>query len=684
MKPSDLDLLNSVSAPALHPDGSCCVVSVTRPDFSSDAYTGQLWTVPLDPARQPRRLTRGFNDSQPRYSPDGRVLGFLRAAAGSSAQLYAVNAAGGEPVQLTDAKLGVSWFSFSPDGSTLVFSARVPGQGRHGTVDGVSAGAEDPRLITTLQYRMNGLGYTADKRLQIFTVPLPDLAAEPHIEAVGRAREAADRMDDTPTGGVPRARQLTTADADHSTPVFSADGSRILFSASLHSGADTDLVSDIYSIPAEGGEPQRLTNTTGGPLVGASDPLESADGQWLYFLGQDLSTSGTDFVARNTGLFAVPTDDPAAVVRLTDAESINLGGALVRDGGRGVLAVNSRRGSGELVRFGPDGAAQTLVEGPLVVTGAASAAGAVVVSYTDPRTSGDVAVVRDGGLHPLTDFSAALRAGTRVAEPVEVTFPSRDGYPVHGWMVLPEGPGPHPVLLTIHGGPFAEYSWGYFDEAQVYARAGYAVLLCNPRGSAGYGQAHGAAIREAMGTLDLDDVLSFLEGATESNPELDATRVGVMGGSYGGYLTAWTISQDHRFTAAIVERGFLDPLSFIGSADIGWFFSAAYTGSDPAAVAAQSPFAQIDKVETPTFVIHSEQDLRCPLEQAQRYYTALKLRGVPTEMLLFPGENHELSRSGSPWHRRQRFEHILRWWAKWLPTPENQPDAELLAAGAQD
>ncbi|AUZ86277.1 S9 family peptidase, partial [Arthrobacter agilis] len=149
--------------------------------------------------------------------------------------------------------------------------------------------------------------------------------------------------------------------------------------------------------------------------------------------------------------------------------------------------------------------------------------------------------------------------------------------------------------------------------------------------------------------------------------------LGVMGGSYGGYLTAWTIAHDHRFEAAIVERGYLDPPSFVGSSDIGWFFSEAYTGTDPARVEAQNPFAKIGQVRTPAFVIHSEEDLRCPIEQAQRYYTALKKQGVETEMLVFPGETHELSRSGSPWHRRQRFDHILRWWARYLPTNANPP-----------
>ena len=201
----------------------------------------------------------------------------------------------------------------------------------------------------------------------------------------------------------------------------------------------------------------------------------------------------------------------------------------------------------------------------------------------------------------------------------------------------------------------------------MYADAGYAVLLCNPRGAAGYGQAHGRAIRQAMGTLDLADVLAFLDGAIAGIPQLDGNRVGVMGGSYGGYLTAWTIAHDHRFAAAIVERGYLDPEAFVGTSDIGSFFSDEYTGTEHEAIQAQSPQAHVDAVTTPTLVLHSEDDLRCPLPQAERYYAALKRRGVDAELVIFPGENHELSRSGRPRHRLQRFEIILDWWARHLP-----------------
>lgn len=659
-----------MGTPSLHPDATRCVVSVTRPDYDADAVVGQLWEVPLG-GGSARRMTRGFRDTTPKFSPDGTAIAFLRSSQSSKAQLFVAASGGGEPEQLSDQPLGVSSFEWSPDSRHIVFSARVPQDGRYGTVDGVAAGQEDPRLITGYKYQMNGVGYTGDKRTQLFLLEVPTLGEEPYIKPVGRAaRSDAEEA----RGEFPSAKQLTDADADHSSPRFDADGSRILFSAALEPDSATNLRSDIYSMALDGTDRQRLSNL-GDELLSCGSPIQSQDGRWIYYLGSALSPSGLDFVARNTALYVAPADAPAQARLLTDPETLDLGevSEIVPAGDNDVLVFNRSRGANELLRVKHDGTQQALAAGEYVITGAASAGSAVVVSYTDPLTMGDIARVDGHELTPLTDFSAKLRTETTVSELREETFGAPDGYPVHGWVMVPEGEGPHPVLLNIHGGPFAQYGWGYFDEAQVYVEAGYAVLMCNPRGAAGYGQQHGRVIKEAMGTVDMQDVLAFLEGAVQKYGQLDGDRLGVMGGSYGGYLTAWLVANDHRFQAAVVERGFLDPESFIGSSDIGWFFSEAYTGADPEKVRAQSPYAHVDKVRTPTFVIHSEEDLRCPLEQAQRYYTALKRHGVETEMLVFPGETHELSRSGTPWHRRQRFEHILRWWAENLPSKKNQP-----------
>ena len=399
----------------------------------------------------------------------------------------------------------------------------------------------------------------------------------------------------------------------------------------------------------------------------------------------DLGSDGVDFVARQ----AVPCRVDAAggaLEPLLDAEDCQRGdetpATVVVDAA--VLVGVERRGSVELLRVPVDGGApEALVDGPFTVRSFAAAGDVVVAVVAHDRSGGELIALTAGRRRLLTGFGRALGEAGRMHRMSERTAAAPDGYPVHGWVTTPPGPGPHPVLLTVHGGPFAQYGWTLFDETQVYVSAGYAVVQCNPRGSSGYGAGHGRAIRGGLGERDADDVLAFLDAALE-DPALDAERVGIMGGSYGGYLTTLLIGRTTRFAAAISERAFLDPVSFVGSSDIGWTFPDQYLGTDPDRIAAQSAMTNAPAITTPTLVIHSEEDWRCPVEQGQRLYVELKRRGVPSELLLFPGEGHELSRSGRPRHRLARFEHILRWWARWLPTPANHGEVAELVVTTHD
>ena len=668
MKPEQLELLTTVSAPSLSPDSRRVVVATSRPSFANDSYVGQLWELNPNDSAAARRLTRGVADSAPQYSPDGVWIGFLRADAKGRNQLAIVEASGGEPRILTDRLLGVAGFVWSPDARTLAFTSRSAQQGRYGSVEDVGASAEDPRRITTFNYRGDGIGFTDAKTQQLFTLAVPTLDEEPFIKPVGRA---AHKVEQLPTG-LPEAQLRVESTRDVADPCFSPDGKYLYFSAALHPGHDNDLRSQIYRVPRSGENPAVPELVLGGAeSVWAYRGAQfSNDGSTLFVLGQRLGATGVDFLARLTAICSIDADSLGILEAtvLTDEQSLDYTECeqLIASGPQGVLALARVRGTGELHLIEANGSTSVVAAGPHVIHGAATDGSRIVVSYIGQDSPGECAVVEGGKLRPLTDFAHSLRAETSHSAGREVTFDAPDGYPVHGWIHLPAGAGPHPVLLNIHGGPFSQYGPEFFDEVQVYTAAGYAVLQCNPRGSASYGREHGLAIRHAMGTVDFQDVMAFLDGALASEPALDAQRTGVLGGSYGGYLTAWTIAHEHRFAAAMVERGFLDPSSFVGTSDIGWFFADAYTGSDPAQVAAQSPMAVIDQVRTPTLVMHSEGDYRCPLEQAQRYYVGLKSRGVPTEFVLFPGESHGLSRGGSPWHRRQRFEIILEWFNKYL------------------
>ncbi|CAN5379345.1 S9 family peptidase [soil metagenome] len=650
MKAADLGALRSVSRPAMHPDGSRIVVSVTRPDVDSDSTVGQLFTIPIDGSGS-RRITRGFRDTDPAFSPDGLALAFLRASHGGVAQLHVVTADGGEPIALTDRLLGVSEFRWSPDSRTIAFLSREPEGGRYGSVEGITPTGEPARRITGVRYKSNGLGYTNDRRSHVFTVTRPALHGEPVYPGVPRADGTTP--DDV---AVPEATRVTTGDFDHTSIRWIGD--RVAFLSARHGGRDRDLRNQVWTARA-GEEPQALIS----PVLGIETFDTSEDGT-VYLLAQELGEKGTDFVGRNTSLYRL---DGGVATRLTDPETVDLGDVstyLTIEGER-VLVQDRTRGTRQLLEVrGPDNVS-ALSSGPIEITGQAASADHLVVTYSTPDTFGDVGILAGGVVTPLTDFSAALRA-TGLLEPAELTVGGRDGYPIHGWVMTPAGAGPHPTLLMIHGGPFAAYTGGVFDEPQVYADAGYAVVYCNPRGSAGYGQSHGRSIAGAMGDLDRNDVLEFLDGALAAHPSLDGSRLGILGGSYGGYLTAWIIAHDHRFAAAVAERGYFDPAAFVGSSDIGWFFPQEYNGTDHDLIRAQSPQEVAAQVTTPTLVIHSEDDLRCPLGQAETYYSTLRLNGVQSELLLFPGENHELSRSGRPRHRVQRFDAIIDWFGRHL------------------
>jgi dipeptidyl aminopeptidase/acylaminoacyl peptidase len=679
MKAPDVPLLHTVSRPTVHPDGSRAVVAVHRPDFAADDYVGQLWTVALQGKPTPRRLTRGHRDAAPRFSPDGRLIAFLRSLPGAPAQLHILDAAGGEPVQVTNAPLGVTDFRWRPDSTALGFTARVPEHGRYGTVPGIDAGSEPPRRITTLRYQSNGLGYTIDRRSHVFLVPVPDVGAEPTPASVPSAADAAaggQAPDRTSPPGLPTARQVTAGDFDHTGLAFSPDGEKLLTVSARHEGRDRDLRSELVEILVDpaGAEP-RLPERI---VLGADANLSVAHATWaadgsIFLLAADVGSGGRDFVGRATSLYLLDGTG-GAPVRLTDPESTDLDntGTISVAGDGSALVQHRTHGRVHLLRVTRDRTVTAVTSSAAVVTGHDAVGESIVFAFQDALTAGDVALAESSRLRRLTDFSAPLRE-TGIAPAHELTVPGRDGYPVHGWVLKPAGPGPHPVLLSIHGGPFAQYTVALFDEAQVCVDAGYAVVMCNPRGSAGYGEDHGRAIRRRMGTLDQADVLDFLDGALADDTALDGGRLGIMGGSYGGFLTAWTIAHDHRFAASIVERGYLDPEAFVGTSDIGDFFSDEYTGTDPGVMRSQSPQAVVGQVRTPTLVLHSAQDLRCPLPQAERYYAALKRGGVPTELVIFPGEDHELSRAGSPRHRLSRFEIILDWWARYLPTKQNPP-----------
>jgi dipeptidyl aminopeptidase/acylaminoacyl peptidase len=650
MQPADLAHLRAPGDLSLSPDGRRIAVAVTRIDLEDDTYTSAIEVLAADGSGTPARFTGGPRDGRPRWSPDGRWLAFTRAEDGGKAQLYVIPADGGEAVRVCEHPLGAGGHVWSPDSTRLAYVARVPEPGRYGTDPDVPPEKEPPRRITTNHYRIDGVGYTGDRRPHIFTVTV------------------ADR------GGLvdkPEPVQVTAGEFDHGEPAWSPDGHSVAFGSARHDTRDEDLAGDVLIAPASGGDARVVTRTT----TTVARPSFSPDGATIYFAG----TGDLDVVGRSTGLFAVPADGSEPPRRLTGPEwdidpLVTAGELRLQATDRDVLTVSLDRGGLSLVSFPLDGGEpRELILGhqERVQVQAYDRVGDTIALVVARDTSaGEVETLHTtgGGVSHsvISDYGGELARSTNLRPMTELRAIAPDGAEVHGWVVKPAGNGPFPVLLNIHGGPHHQYGYALFDEAQVYAGAGYAVVMGNPRGSAGYGEPHGRSIVGDMGNLDQADLLALLDAAL-ADADLDGDRVGVMGGSYGGYMTTWLAAHaGERFRAAISERAVNAWDSMTGSSDIGWFFVDAYTGTDPAERDRQSPLSYADKIDLPMLIIHAEQDWRCPLEQAQRLYVHLKRRGVPVEMLVFPGEGHELSRSGLPSHRVARFEAILEWWARHL------------------
>lgn len=650
MNPEDLDTLAEYSTPKLRGDEA--VISIRRPDLESNSYLSQLFALGSD---RSRRLTHAWHDSDPQIHPNWS--GFLRAERKAAAQLY-IGSTLETAHQITDNHLGVSEFAIDDAGARALYVARVAEPGRYGLDDDVPAAEEAPRRITTSAYLSNGLGYTDDRPARAFLVDL----AEPGLGKVG-LRAASE---------VPLSTLLSTPDCDVHDPQFSPAGTRASVVAALHPDRGRpDLRSTVWLLGGDTAEPLDL------PSMDVSRHLW-LDEDTVVLVGNALTRDELDFVGQMPGLF-VHDLRTGSTRRLTDPETVAVAALRPRAVEGGLIAVVDTDGASRLARIdlqaeglGIDeidflSDATTVVSGfdaddeTLVFTGSTPSSPAVL-GRLDLKTDDAPLMLRQ---HPAP-------ANSVVPEVLRVPG---DGGTITGWLAKPRGQGPFPVIVNIHGGPFSQYTHSWFDETQVLTSAGFAVVYSNPRGSGGRTRSWGTAVQADMARPAMADVLAVLDHALENDPALDADRLGVQGGSYGGYLTAMTIAADDRFRGAIVERGYLDPDSFVGTSDIGRFFTEEYTSRNPQAIARQSPLAHADQVGTPTLVMHSELDFRCPLEQAQQYYAALQRAGVDTEMLIFPGENHELSRAGQPRHRRQRFEAILDWWDRHLTSADDAGSA---------
>jgi dipeptidyl aminopeptidase/acylaminoacyl peptidase len=653
MRPEDVYALTSVSEPRISPDGRHVAYVVNRIDREANGYRGAIWVAPLDGSEEPRQFTSGERrDGSPCWSPDGRWLAFVSNRDGEDeskahGELYVLPADGGEPRRLTEGKEGVESIAWSPDSHRIVFARRV----RDEAYEEEDERRRAPRRFTRVFFKLDSVGWTGDRRKHVF---LADL----------------DGGDE---------RQLTDGDCENDEPAWSPDGSRIVFTSQRGDRWDVELVEALYEleVDSEGAEPRRLTQ----PDESASTASFSPDGTLIAYVhapeDRTFPHHGQIAVMRSDGsdrrILTASLDRQCAPFPLV-REPIWDGGRIafaVEDGGNVHLYTVTADGSGE---------PELLVGGEQVTGGYDLNDGVLVYTasvHTRPHE------LFGGNGKRMTSVCDEFVAGRELADVERFTAVSADGTEVDAWLVRPPGFDEgrrYPVLLTIHGGPFTQYGTGFFDEVQVYAGAGYCVLFSNPRGGSGYSEEWGRAIRgpgddagPGWGTVDYEDLMGVADSALERFPFLDADRLGVLGGSYGGFMTSWIVSHTNRFKAALSERAVNHLVSAFGSSDLFWVFERQFGGPMWENVdewLRMSPATYARDIETPLLVAHSENDLRCNVEQGEHLFTLLRLMGKEVEMLRFPGESHELSRSGSPVHRVQRFEAILEWFGRYLSPGE--------------
>ena len=645
MVPEDVYALTGVADPRLHPDGNRLAYVVWWVDPEDKEYRSAIWLTTLDGSAPPRKVTAGEKrDSSPRWSPDGTRLAFTssRGEEKSGAQVFVLPLEGGEAARLTDLKEDAGELEWSPDGTRIAFSARV----RDEAYEEEDDRKRRPRRFTRLSYKLDNVGWTGDRRQHLFVV-------------------AAD--------GSGEARQVTSGDFEDASPSWSPDGAQLAFVSARDDDWDAKLVSDVYVVAADGsGEPRKLTRGEGSCEAVAWSP----DGSQLAVV---YSEGILDF-PRHGRIAVVPPAGGDLRVLTNELDRTCSAQPFVRnpawDGGRIVFVVEDA-GNVHVYAVAGDGqgAPELLVGGEQAVTGFDVRDGRIVHTASTSTSLSEL----HAGDSRLSDVGAGFAQGRELGRPERFTARSEDGTEVDCWILRPAGfeqGKKYPTLLSIHGGPFSQYSTGFFDEFQVYAGGGYAVVYSNPRGSSGYSEEWGRAIRgpsngqgPGWGTVDYQDLLAAVDAAVEQYDFVDPDRLGVLGGSYGGFMTTWIVGHTQRFKAACSERAVNNLVSAYGSSDVFWAFAGMFGSflyEDFDRWVEHSPSSYAGNIETPLLVMHSENDLRCAVEQAEHLFITLRLARKDVELVRFPVESHELSRSGSPTHRVQRFEILLDWFDRYL------------------
>lgn len=724
--PEDLYRIVLVGDPQIAPDASCIAFVRSHIEGEKKELRSHIWVAPLGGADgagpgAPRPYTRGpRSDSQPRWSPDGRRLAFVRQTGeGPQAdrQIWIIDRQGGEAYQLTAMRNGASHPVWSPDGKYIAFMSAVDDAYADGGDDSYNPAKpkteadrkrdeqrqrDEAKLYTRFRYKFDHTGLFAPQRSHVWIVAVPDVPPGPAVP--DQDEDRSENGAPAPWAHLPKPVQVTGGPYNHSLLSWSPDGRWLAVATSRED--EREQVSDIYlfPVPHDGqaaGQPVKLTASDGTFF----DARWSPDGRCIAVIGHHREFGGATL--NRLWLFPAPGTSGEKAC-LTAAWDRGIGGTVnsdVRPGmasagltwapdGTAIYFVADDRGAAQVYRVdlaaGADGMPTLALRGdkpaePVVVAGgpreiygfSLSADGTkAALAVAEPFNPGDIycADLAAGAETRVTAVNEGLLRRIQLPELMEIEFASHDGLPVHGWILKPVGfeeGKKYPAVLQIHGGPHTCWGWSFSLEMQLMAAMGYAVIYVNPRGSTSYGQQFTYGCIGDYGGADYQDLMAAVDYAV-SLGFIDEARLAVTGGSYGGFMTNWIVTQTNRFKAAITHRSISNWISFWGVSDIGPTFmqnefghNTLWSGFED--MWERSPLKHVEKVETPILICHSENDLRCPMEQAEQLYLALKWLGKHAELLRHPRSNHDLTRSGPPTLRVDRFKHIERFLKEHVP-----------------
>ncbi len=659
-----------VADPQISPDGKQVAFVRVTVNKKKEGYDTAIWIVPTDGSEAPRAFTNGM-DTNPRWAPDGSRLAFNRALEKDGkpqpAQLWVLSRRGGEARQLTDLPKSVGAAAWSPDGKTIAFTssttdkdlARKDAKPEPGKDEDRES---DVRVITRATYRLNGPGYLDPTRpSKVWTI---DSAADSSQEP----------------------KRLTTGGFSEDGLSWSPDGQRIFFvSNRVKEPYYAEPDSDVFSVPVAGGEAEKAADVAG--TIG--DYALSPDGKRIAIVSPltgkpTRSYDQPDLLVANVGPSSVATN-------LTAAYDYDVDGGATGDqraprgshpsspvwAGTSLVVKTCEKGRVGLQRLDlASKKVEPLTRGDEEVMSytATSDARTFAMVVSNPTTLGDLYVLdaATGQRKQLSRFNDPLFAELELTAPEDLWYTSFDGRKINAFVQKPpkfDASQKYPLILNIHGGPHAAYGFTFFHEVQWMAAKGYLVLYPNPRGSSAYGQDFGNIIQYRYPGDDYKDLMAGVDELIKRGL-VDSKRLGVTGGSGGGVLTNWTITQTDRFQAAVSQRSISDWAGWWYTADFTlftprWFRGAPFEQS--ADFAARSAITQVGKVKTPLMLIEGEVDWRTPASGGgEQMFRALKYLKKPTVMVRFPDESHELSRSGRPWHRIERLQHIVGWFDKYL------------------